>query len=128
MTRTWPWEDMDDVGEEEPRLLPDLWIEPDDIYASCGLTEQASGKRLAVQWSQCGGVAHVHCADDCHPDPDDDDEEHKSVVCGNCRAWTPEVAAHHAEQRTPLVPRTVPHGDDGGPFELPEGETSHDHH
>lgn len=122
MTRTWSWEEMDYIGEEEPRLLPDLWIEPDETCAFCGLTEQASGTRLVVECGVCGGVAHFLCAVDCTPDPFEHDEEYNDFVCGTCMEWTPEDAAQHAasltkpERASVAVPtRSVP-DDDFDPF------------
>lgn len=97
MAQTWSWEEMDYIGEEELRLLPDLWIEPPEGTCKyCGLTEKASGKRLAVECSVCGGVAHFLCAVDCSPDPFESDEEENDFVCGKCLHWTPEDAAQHA--------------------------------
>ncbi|HEY0754251.1 MAG TPA: hypothetical protein VGD98_09835 [Ktedonobacteraceae bacterium] len=118
MTLVWSWEEMDYIGEEEPRLLPDLWIEAGDICASCGLTEEASGKRLVVECSQCGGVAHFTCAVDCTPDPYEVDEDYNDWVCGACLEWTPEQAAAHAAQILASIPVPViaPLADPFDPF------------
>ena|SRR5258708_34885252 len=97
MTLTWSWEEMDYIGEQEPRELPALWIEPGATCAYCGLPETGSN-RLAVICSQCGGVAHFLCAVDCAPY--DTSEEYNDFVCGVCLKWTPEDAAKHKESLT----------------------------
>lgn len=124
MTKEWSREEMDYIGDDEPRLLPDLFIEDGATCSYCGQTEEASGKRLAVQCSQCGGVAHYLCAVDCAPY--DTSEEYNDFVCGTCLNWTPGQAREHAESltRPALVTATsasAPAGDDFDPFldELP---------
>lgn len=116
MTKVWSWEEMDYVGEDEPRLLPDLWIEPGATCEYCDQTGEASSKPLAVQCGQCGGVAHFLCAVDCNPDPYEYDEEYNDFVCGKCLNWTPEDAAKHAaEMATPTIV-TISSGDVSDPF------------
>jgi hypothetical protein len=101
MTKVWSWEEQDYIGDDdEPRLLPDLYIEPGTPCEYCGQTEEASGKNLAVQCSQCGGVAHFHCAVDCAPY--DTSDEYNDWVCGKCLNWTPEDAAKHAASLAPV--------------------------
>ena len=91
MTKVWSWEEMDYIGEDdEPRLLPDLYIPDGTTCASCGLTEEASGKSLVVLCSQCGRAAHYACAVDCNPDPYECDEESSDFVCKTCLEQPPE--------------------------------------
>jgi hypothetical protein len=108
MTKVWSWEEMDYIGEDEPRLLPDLSIPDDTTCAYCNLTEQTSGKSLVVLCSQCGRAAHYACAVDCTPDPYDIDEEYNDFVCGTCLEWTPEDAANHAAHVAADAPTVSP--------------------
>src|SRR5258708_14799838 len=119
MTLTWSWEEMDYIGEPEPRLLPDLWIEPGAKCEYCGEPETGHN-RLAVLCGQCGGVAHFLCAVDCAPY--DTSEEYNDFVFGKCLKWTPEDAAKHKESLTtphelaPALAASASSSDDFDPF------------
>ncbi len=76
--------DEEDYVEQEPRTLPDMYIEPDAKCGVCGVQNSVE-RRMTLVCSVCGNPTHHECGADTEPSGGwDRDWDENYWVCNRC--------------------------------------------
>jgi hypothetical protein len=74
----------DEIREQEPRTLPDMYIEP---TAKCGVCQVQNSVDRPLEWvcSNCGAATHSECGVDTEPSGGwDRDYDVNYWMCNTC--------------------------------------------